>query len=115
MGKKNRFKKVSRDFGRKLEKSPTIRLGLEEDAQQERFARNQWYRYFVQIEAKHRMVQNDNDMNAAHQTMTLLGMPVGIDPDSELGQKIEAERREEAEGPTDAELIAAAGRMWGRR
>lgn len=112
MGKKNRFKKVSRDVGRKLEKAPTMRL--DKDAQAERFARNQWYRYFVQIEAKYRMIRSENDMSQAHQTMTLLGMPVGIDPDSELGQKIEAERRDQAEEVTDAELIAAARRTWGR-
>lgn len=112
MGKKNRFKKVSRDVGRKLEKAPTIRL--EQHAQAERFARNQWYRYFVQIEAKYRMIQTDSDMSVAHQTMTLLGMPVGIDPDSELGQKIEAESRGQMDEVTDAELIAAARRTWRR-
>ncbi|KAG5361022.1 hypothetical protein CJU89_4124 [Yarrowia sp. B02] len=105
MGKKNRFKKVSRELtpGRKLEQSSTMRLDA--DAQQERFARNQWYRYFVQMEAKYRMVHNDEEILAAQQSLVMLGMPIGVARDSELGKKIEAERQleqsleESAQGP----------------
>lgn len=118
MGKKNRFKMVSRElhFGRKLEQSPT--LSLDGEAQLERFARNQWYRYFVQIEAKYRMVSNDDEITAAHQTMMLLGQPVGISLDSELGQKIEAElqgqRQEQEADAHPVETVNPPRRPWRR-
>lgn len=98
MGKKNRFKKVSRDLavGRKLEQSPTLTLELDEEAQLARFARNQWYRYFVQMEAKHRMVNTDEDIQAVRQEM-FVGMPVGIERDSELGRMLDLDKEYEAQ------------------
>ncbi|KAG5368825.1 hypothetical protein CJU90_1055 [Yarrowia sp. C11] len=92
MGKKNRFKKATRDHvGRKMEQSPT--LVLDEEAQQERFARNQWYRYFSQMESHNLMTKQAEAGSIATQTMLHVGQPLGISVDSELGQVLQADFR----------------------